>query len=343
MPKKLAMTDGLSPKPQDTAEAPADKLDVACRALSAHRKRPLLVMYYPPYARMTESDLQDLYDVLRGADLRPEKPLAQLDTLIESYGGDPTAGYRLAQLVRTFCTDMHVLVAEHAYSAATLFSFAGSQVRLAHFAGLSPIDLSLVSESGKRRLEVELATIDNIVDFAVTARKKVEELLQELECKGTTNVDSDILVEMVKQVGALQVGKYFRERVLTGFYAEELLGKYMFGKHLDKQERWRHVIENFLMGAPGHEVHLDYHLSRKWGLEVCEMRTEESDLAKTVAATLEELARHQVICSWLSRSERMPLIQFYPQTQTAPIVSPPSASDQTEEKKKEETREPVAN
>jgi len=273
-------------------------------------------MYYPPFSRITENDLGDAYQALREAGATPEKKLGRIDVLIESYGGDPVAGYRLAQLIRGFGKQVTVLVAEHAYSAATLFAFAADQVRLAHYAGLSPIDITLVSETGDSpRKEVELATIDSVLDFAREARKKIEVLLRELGSDGKTAVDSDILVEMVKQVGALHVGKYYRERLLTGHYAEELLGTYMFAKRLNRDDCVRRVIEAFLLGAPGHEVHLDLSLAKKWGLAVEEMLTEESDLTKAVAEALDMLSANDVICPWLQRAERIPFIALYPLAQ----------------------------
>lgn len=344
MNKKTATantTERVPEGPDGMQPDPATRLDKACNALIAKRGRPLVILYYPPFARMSEGDLEDAYRALRGAGLKPEQRLPHLDVLIESYGGDPVAGYRLAQLIRSFCAEMHVLVAEHAYSAATLFSFAAEQVRLAHFAGLSPIDITLVSEmSGKPQREVELATLDSVVDFAVAAREKVEGLLQKLDSDGKTTVDSDILVATVTQVGALQLGKFYRERLLTGHYAEELLGTFMFGKRLDRGDRCNRVITNFLLGAPGHEVHLDLGLAAKWGLVVEGMETEESDLAKGVASTLEQLAAAEVICPWLPRSERMPFIAYYPVAQPADTNGAPQAGP-SEREPLEEVRHEV--
>ncbi len=309
---QTARSAKVMPAADPAAQESVKRLDDACNALAVHRTRPLLVLYYPAYARMTEGDLDDVYHVLRNAGLNPEQRLGALDVLIDSYGGDPVAGYRLAQLVRSFTENLHVLVAEHAYSAATLFSFAGNKIRLAHYAGLSPIDITLVSESGRKpRHEVELATVDSFMDFAVKARRRIEELIQELGCESKTNVDSDVLVAMVKDVGALQVGKFFRERTLTGYYAEELLDNYMFASALDRVDKRKRVIVNFLFGAPSHEIHLDYRLAKKWNLEVEEMSTQESDFARAVTDTLDELVEAKVICPSLSRWERMPFIRYY--------------------------------
>jgi hypothetical protein len=290
----------------------ASQVDSAFHKLMRHRKRPLLVLYYPVRSRVSEDDAKDVYTSFRKGKITVEKPLPALDVLVDSYGGDPVAAYRVAQLIRDFAKKVSFLVAHHAYSAATLLCFSGEEIRLAHYAGLSPIDITLVSDPGFRpRREVELASVDSFLEFAISARKRIEELLELMGHESVSRVDSDLLVQMVKEVGALEVGKYFRARTLTGHYAEQLLRSYMFTGCLDAKDKSEKVFNNFLFKAPTHDFHLDYHLCAAWGVTVKEMDTEESDLAKSAIDTLEDLADSTVICPYVSRKSRMPFIQFY--------------------------------
>ena len=313
------------PAPVQTTPPGVAALETACANLIQHRQRPLLVLYYPAKSRINEWDLGDVYATLRSSGATPENRIPKLDVLLDSYGGHPVAGYRLAQLIRDFCDEASFLIPDHAYSAATLLCFAGEQIRLAHFAGLSPIDITLVFESGKApRKEVELATVDSFMDFARIARKMIEEQLAEIGCNGTTNVDSDLLVAMVREVGPMQVGKYYRERGLTGQYAETLLDSYMFANHADREQRRKDVIRKFLFGAPAHDFHLDYHLCTEWGLEVKEMPTVESDLTKEVLFRLNALVSQGMICENLSHRDRLPYFGWYGQAaQAAPLAQPP--------------------
>jgi len=293
----------------------ASQVDSAFHKLMRHRNRPLLALYYPVGSRVSEDDAKDIYDSFRQSRVTVEKPLPALDVLVDSYGGDPVAAYRIAQLIRDFTKKVSFLVAHHAYSAATLLCFSGEEVRLAHYAGLSPIDITLVSDSGIRpSREVELASVDSFLEFATNARKRIEELLEKMGHESVSSVDSDLLVQMVKEVGALEVGRYFRARTLTGHYAEQLLRKYMFADHLDAKDKSEKVFNNFLFKAPTHDFHLDYHLCEAWGVSVREMDTEESDLAKSAIDTLEGLADSKVICPHLSRRTRIPFIRFYKRT-----------------------------
>jgi len=294
---------------------PMAELDAACANLTQLRQRPLLVLFYPAGSRIKEWDLPDVYQTLRASGATPENRIPKLDILIDSNGGQPVGGYRLAQLIRDFCDEATFLVPDHAYSAATLVCFAGNEVRLAHFAGLSPIDITLIYP----RKEVELATVDSFMEFAQDARRKIEEQLAKMGSQGKTNVDADLLVAMVQEVGAMEVGKYYRERNLTGQYAETLLDSYMFANFLDKEQRRQDVIRKFLFGAPAHNFHLDYHLCDDWRLNTVEMPTGESDLAKGVRDKLNELAEAETICQKLNSRERLPYFGWYAQAaQAAP-------------------------
>src|SRR2546427_3035747 len=140
-----------------------NQLDSAATALANFRARPILVMYYPPRASVTEYDINYAYKELRDGGVAKEQPL--------TYGGDPVAGYRVAQVLRSMYNEMDVLVPEHAYSAGTLTSFCGDEIRLGDFAGLSPIDIT-ITEPGSDG--VQLAGLDSFLQFAHEARAKSE-------------------------------------------------------------------------------------------------------------------------------------------------------------------------
>lgn len=77
--------------------APEVQIENACRQIMGLRQRPLLVLYYPtPYGQMTQGDIKDCYQTFRTFGIRPEQPLAKLDVLIHTFGGDPVAAFRLA-------------------------------------------------------------------------------------------------------------------------------------------------------------------------------------------------------------------------------------------------------
>jgi len=262
-------------------------------------------------ARIMEWDIRDVYSELRTGASR-ENPLPALDLLLHTNGGDPVAGYRIAQTIRSLCKKLDLLVPERAYSAGTLMSFAGDVIRLGDYAGLSPIDITVSYSSKPRSEDVQLAAIDSFLDFANRARRQIEHMLMEVGRDGAASrVDSDLLVQMVKEVGALKVGRYYRERTVTGQYAEILLDQYMFNGVSDATDRRNSVIRHFLFMAPAHEFHLDYHLCSAWHLDVEQMSTADSDLTKKVVSSLRIATNTGIICHRLDNDVRMPFIKLY--------------------------------
>ena len=285
-------------------------IDRACQAVAQYRRRDVLILFYPTGARVMEWDIRDTYSELRTVATR-ENPIANLDLLIHTNGGDPVAAYRIAQAIRSLCKKLDVLVPEKAYSAGTLMSFAGDKIRLGDYAGLSPIDITVYSNKPQSE-DVQLAAIDSFLGFANRARKQIEQMLMEIGRDGASScVDSDLLVQMVKEVGALTVGRYYRERTVTGQYAEILLDHYMFNGVSDGLDRRNGVIKHFLFLAPAHEFHLDYGLCSTWHLDVEQMSTVESDLTKKVVNLLRIATSNGIICQRLNNDVRMPFIRLY--------------------------------
>jgi hypothetical protein len=299
--------------------ATSTSIDNAAQNLITHRQKSLLVLYYPGRAQMTEDDLSDVHEAFRDAGVTLEQKLPFLDVLVDTRGGDPIAAYRTAQLIRDFAEAVFFLVPDHAYSAGTLLCFSGNEIRMGHGAGLSPIDVTLISRSADSPSEeVELASIDSYIDFTKRAREQMEKMLRQIGCKKSTTIDSELMVKMVEQVGALKIGEFFRARGLTGQYAQELLDSYMFADMLDRESRRNEVINNFLLKAPIHDFHLDYHLCRRWKLPAIEMPTVESDLAKAAVTILEDESNAGHICPHLSRTARLPFVRMYRHQQPTP-------------------------
>ena len=202
---------------------PIERLDEGAGTVALRRTRPLLVLYYPSrHGRMHMRDTEDAYAELRRAGFSKEQKLESIDVLLHTWGGNPTAAYRMAQMLRSFSNDLVFIVPEHAMSAGTLLTLADNRILLGDNAGLSPFDITLV-EPTPPPSEVSLASVDSFIEFAIEARKQIERLLRELDSKQSTSIDSDLLCRLVEQEGALKIGEYCRERLLTARYAEVLL------------------------------------------------------------------------------------------------------------------------
>ncbi len=307
----------ITPAKQKAAAPPEPETEIerVCRQLITLRRRPLLVLFYPSAnGSMEESDVADCYDAFRNGGQTTDEPLDGCDVLLHTAGGNPVAGYRLAQCIRDFARHVVFLVPEDAYSAGTLLCLSGDEVRLGHYAGLSPIDITMVQWLESGRDEVELASFDYYLQFTDDCQRHIQKVLAGMNVPGISEVGDALLCRLVDQVGALRVGEYYRARTLTGHYAEELLDSYMLAGKPNIKGRRDLIIRSLLFGKPAHQFHLDYHMCCAAGLEVGEMDTSESDTTKDAVRTLARLSRAERICLPITDDLQQPFIAFFPLT-----------------------------
>lgn len=311
-----------------------ERIQAVVRDFMSLRKRPLLILFYSDLATISADDVRDVYDQFRNRGRSKESKLKELDVLLHTNGGEPISAYRLAQVVRDFTDHLKIVVADHAYSAGTLLSLAGNEIELGDCAGLSPIDIALTWGQFRKRDDVELANVDHFIKFAQRAREETEGTLDKIGRKGSTsNVDSDLLVELCRQVEAMTVGKYFRERTITGYYAEILLDSYMFKGVPDAKRKRISVIRHLLFEAPSHQLHMDYHLCLSRGLVVKQLHTDISVLCKNIVDELDKLTQEGLICNGLSQTAHIPFISYFDYVETPPKNGEVNASGQTIEQR----------
>lgn len=311
--KKKTENKNVSKRSKGSDLTDVDKLALKIVDL---RKRPLFVMYYPElYGFMREDDTKDIYDEFRRRNQNPHQKRERLDVLLHTIGGDPNTAYRIAQIIRDFSKHVTMLIPFYAFSGGTLTCLGANEIRYGHYAVLSPIDITIESEEIAE--SVELMNIDYYMNFVGECRTAIEESLIEMEKrmprgkKLKTDVEEPLFVELVKQVGALNIGMFFRERTLTGHYAEVLLDDYMFNGRTDKVEKRNNIIRKLLFECPSHDFHIDYHIAKKWGLPVEEMTTEESDLTKALVSQLRKLEERGIICKYIEKKYKLPFFRLY--------------------------------
>lgn len=284
-------------------EMNTEPLERACATITSMRQKPLLILYYDDYSGvMSGEDVRYCYKVMRSSGLSVEEPLPDLDVLVHTSGGDPTAAYRLAKCIRHFAKAVSFLVPEYAYSAGTLLCLSGNEVRFGHNAGLSPIDISLESENER----IELTAIDYFIKFVSASQDAIQGVLRKNGVSEPSPVGSDLLVRLVDQVQAIKVGSYYRQRTLTGHYAEELLDQYMLVGFPNSSGRRNRIVQELLFSAPAHEFHVDHERSAALGLVSHKMSTKESDATKGLVEVLADMKQDGHICQSINDWQTFP-------------------------------------
>lgn len=269
---------------------PFKKIDNLAKEIIQMRKRPLFVMYYYESAStIAHEDVRDIHDEFRRRGWGRDNLHNDLDILIHSYGGNADASYRVGQVLHDFTKNLVFLVPFHATSGATLVCLGSKEIRFGAYAALSPIDTRING--------IELASIDSFQKFAVDCRKEVEEALNDSNSKRTTNVESVLLCEMVKQNTALGIGSLYRRSDLTAYYAHRLMYDYMFAQHSNRVVLSRKIADLLISRFPSHNFVLDYHNALTYlQLPVKEMKDAESDKTKSLVNLLDDLVRQGIIC-----------------------------------------------
>jgi hypothetical protein len=293
------------------SQATVEELDRLAIEFSVFRRKPFLILYYHEFeGEMREDDVEHICQEIKRRGFHRERKLENLDVLLHTIGGDPHAGYRIAQLLRGVASEVTFLVPEYAFSAGTLSCMCGNEIRLGECAVLSPFDISFTSRR-ETSDHIELMSIDYFRNFATDCREQVERMLANLRSHSLSSVESDLLVEMTRQLGALNIGKFYRARTLTGYYAEMLLLEYMFEQMPNKDDLSNKIIHAFLFEYPTHDFHMDFHICRKLGLPVQEMAVEESDKSKKLVSILKQLTVSEIICRTIRDAYKAPFIRLY--------------------------------
>jgi hypothetical protein len=223
--------------------------------------------------------------------------------LLHTLGGSPDAAYMLVQIIHEFAHSVNFLIPYQAASAGTLACFCGNMILLGAYAYLSPIDIKIGN--------FPLMSIDYFMDFAVECRRKLELEFKKMNIMAGSNVESDVLVQMVKQISSIQIGKLYRQRRLTAYYANLLLSSYMFVDNPDAQSIAEKISYTMIFDYPSHDFMMDFYMCRKLGLRVEQMTEGQSDLSKYMVRILDYLTKTGVVCKKVKKDLRVPFIRLY--------------------------------
>lgn len=284
------------------------------------RQRNLLILYYAstrkPTGYIIRDDVERLLKLFRTSQSSSNGDM-DLDVIVHCLGGDPSSAYRIAQLIRFFSSNVNILIPEFAYSAATLLSFCGDNIYLSIDSCISPIDVSsTVGENGGE--SVEVINIDYYIRFVEECRKKLEDILDGRERKyhkdvPITKIEEPLLVALVKEVGTLRIGKFFRERLLTAQYAEALLEDYLLKRvdRVDKLDLSKKITKQLIFECPSHQFDIDYNLARKMKIPIKLMNMGEAEMAKNLLYELRKLEIGEKICKCIRSDYRIPFFRLY--------------------------------
>lgn len=291
------------------------RLEQLCDELSTVAEMPLLIMYYPDDGgSITDYDVDVLQTYLReNCKLSSEDKLPALSIILHTAGGSPDAAYQLAQIVRNFAEVVFVIVPFMAASAGTVFSFCGDKIYLGATGFLGAIDVSID--------DTEVNSIFQFIRFALNTRETMETRFENIGLEGkVSSVESDLLVEMVKQIKAPELGSLYRQATVTTMYAVKLLTSYLLQKEKNREEVATQIAKKSTYDIPAHDFVLDYHMCLDIGIPVEQLNEKVSDMTRNIVKILHMITQEGIICKDIPKIDQQtykePLFYFYPYTQT---------------------------
>ena len=216
----------------------------------------------------------------------------------------------VAQVLRSFASAVNFLVPYHALSAGTLTCLCANNISLGAFACLSPID---VAPSNPKDIH---ASIDFFTDYAIQCRMKTDAALKEgsnLQ-KSTSNIETELLSELIRNIGPQSVADFYRHRTIAAKYAYRLLSDYMFAADPQREEKATQISQKLLFNYPARDFYMDYHICKTLGMKVNEMSEDDSDMTRRIVKTMEKYTQADIVCKVVDKDRRAPAITLYGET-----------------------------
>ncbi len=265
------------------------KLKQTGQKLVEIRKNPLLLLYYnEACGKIQPFDVEILEDTLESLD-----NVNELDLIIYTKGGDVNTSYKLAQLVRTKCKKLNIMVPYYAYSGGTLICLSSNKILMRPgISSLSPIDVQLYTEDS----HFALINFDKFIEF-------VYDTSHAFDFKDETNKThyiTKIMENLTTSIGAINIGEFYRLRRLQEIYARTLLKNHMFENEQSKEEISTEIIKKLTSECPSHDFEIDYCLAVQFGLKVDKFDDEIYFLSKNLIESCKDVENKGIICKHTS-------------------------------------------
>lgn len=175
--------------------------------------------------------------------------------LLYSRGGHTMSGFAIANALREFAKDVHVLVPFRAHSCATLISLAASAIYMSPFGQLSPIDPSITHPLGPSVQEGQQTkfipvSVEDVAAFFLLARQ---------EAHITDPQMAEVFAHLSRSVNPLALGAVFRAREQIG-----MLGRKLLQRHMSDQPRIERIVSSLTRELLSH----DYMIGRAEALDI---------------------------------------------------------------------------
>ncbi len=233
---------------------------------------------------------------LRELGITSDTPAAQIDLVLHSNGGDPDTAYRMLRVIRACCERLHILVPDHAKSAATLMALGADAIHMGFASELGPLDMQLEHPTQERWssaldgtrcvLDIQSAVVQmakQLVRYHSRWFRRYSGLKSKDIVEQLCRMASDSVAPITAQIDPWVFHECFRLLEAMEHYGRVLLSDYMFAGKADKEEAAGRTAQALVRNYPIHSfVILRDEADKELGLTIKkgEKRPDWADLEK---------------------------------------------------------------
>lgn len=173
-------------------------------------------------------------------------------------GGDTLAAWSLANLLRTFCDRLDVVIPAKAHSAGTLIALASENIVMTKQAALGPIDPSV---TGPLNPPVPNAQPTNVVPVSVEAVGAFVEFAR--DTLGEEASLEKVFLNLAQQVHPMVLGNAYRARGQI-----RMLGERLLMNHLEDEAKIGQVLDFLCSQSGSHDYTINRREARGLGLPI---------------------------------------------------------------------------
>ena len=212
--------------------------------------------------------VSQIYNMME--EISKESPLANVDIIIHSWGGDADAAYHIGKILRNYCNGkLTFIIPRFAKSAATLLCCAGDCIVMGRPSELGPVDPQVFDPI--RGVRYSTLSIRDTMMFL----DKIEK-----ECGKDEEDCNKVIKEAIKNIPLMEIGDNLRALNHIAEYLHELLITGMFKEEYSKKKEEtevciKNIILNLIQGHYSHSKCIDYDAAKSMGLKIEDVSKEE--------------------------------------------------------------------
>ena len=248
----------------------------------SNKRQSFIILLHLGETPLTMDEVDKVLSLLK------DKKVPQIDLILQSFGGDINAAFRLVSQLRIHCEKFNVIVPTFAKSAATLICLGGDKILMDELSELGPLDTQII-EIGKGGVPTYKS--------ALTPFKSLEQLRQyaletlDISVKliisrsGMTpdealahsiNFVAQSTMPLFDKINPDEMGEYSQALAVGAEYADRILRRYA----AIPDETRSFIIDRLVHGYPSHDFILDYKELQELGLPAELFPSDETDLFK---------------------------------------------------------------